>query len=50
MLQEKYQQIMVPSGDYSIALGDETEAIGNYSTAMGYQTKAIGGNATAMGS
>lgn len=39
----------IASGEYSVALGDHTEASGNYSTAMGFETKAIGNNSTTMG-
>ena len=37
------------TGDYSIAMGYETEAIGENSTAMGYRTTASGNWSTAMG-
>ena len=37
------------TGDYAVALGQDTNASGYYSTAMGYYTKAIGSDSTAMG-
>ena len=37
------------SGTYSTAMGVNTTASGNYSTAMGYQTQASGNDSTAMG-
>ena len=37
------------SGDYSTAMGRDTEASGDYSTAMGRYTEASGDYATAMG-
>ena len=39
----------IASGDYSISLGVQTEAIGDIATAMGAITTASGTNSTAMG-
>ncbi len=36
-------------GDYSVAMGNNSQASGAYSTALGYNTTASGGYATAMG-
>ncbi|MBQ0055279.1 MAG: YadA-like family protein [Synergistaceae bacterium] len=43
------QKTGTDAGDYSTAMGYQTNAIGNYSTAMGYQTNAIDASSTAMG-